>query len=147
MAGTFQARQTPTFLALIVDTEYTGETGSGSGSGDGSGSGEDFILVRQSDISEIKYTVFKVSSGYGSSSSPVAGHNDVTIDKNIAIQEEMITGDNNWTNESYPGYNFKFTPDSTINKAFPTPGHYVIHFEITMVMGNPICWSEHLTFV
>lgn len=157
MATSYQSGQTPTFLARIVNIEYNSES-NGSGPGSGSGSGDETLVpITQSQIASINYTITKKAMSYGSSSQVVTGHDNVSIDKTIAIQEELITEDENWTADT-AGYNFKFAPDSRTNKAFPSAGTYVIEFEITLAIPdgvtpgasnpyNPIVWKRTLTFV
>jgi len=90
--------------------------------------------LTQADISAIEYTIQEVRGG---ELEPVSGHAAVALTVADVIFDALQT-DAVWT-EDATGYNFRFSPDTAENQAFPAWGQvYLVQVTVTRASGDPI---------
>ncbi len=95
--------------------------------------------ILQADVGAINYTVYAIGSR--GRLEPVAGHDGNSLVVADVIFDELQT-DPPWDIEKdVQGYNFRHTPDSTENDAFPAWGsNYLVVYKATLTTGPPIAW-------
>ena len=122
-------------------------------------------IIDPAEITAIQYTIFhKEYSPIGYKYNPVVGHTKIDVAKGdgeetFAELLERPVADIFWdglqTEECWldpektesedtsqiRGYNFKHTPDTTVNLAFTEEGEYLVQYTLTPTEGNPIVLS------
>ena len=120
MSKVQNAGETPIMFARIVDS-FTGDA------------------LTQSDISSIKYTIYK----YGYSSARSGSYGKVAVgtswtNQSVTVSDVIIdTPVSNDPRVDF-AYNFKFEPDTLSDNPFADPGKFSVDFTITPTNGNKI---------
>lgn len=120
MSKVQNAGETPIMFARIVDS-FTGDA------------------LTQSDISSIKYTIYKY--GYGTARSGSYGKVAVGTswtNQDVTVSDVIIdTPVSNDPRVDF-AYNFKFEPNTLTDNPFADPGKFSVDFTITPTNGNKI---------
>lgn len=97
----------------------------------------DGTLVRQTDLTEVKYSIYVLDDEDPDQQTAIAGHTQVTIAIADVIYDTLQT-EPIWTRDAI-GYNFKHVVDVSSQQAFSVAGRaYRVRYELTPVTGQII---------
>jgi hypothetical protein len=96
--------------------------------------GLDAAPLNQAQVASIRYSVLELDDTAIDVQTPVAGHDDLALDKAVVVFNSLQTGPI-WDVDA-TGYNFKHILDDAAGSAFPIAGlAYQARYEITPTAG------------